>query len=382
MVVLKLHLNNILAFYDFNINFVYPRKVNSLIKDEFLEGIPSFRYKKVNVFIGSNATGKTSLCTALWNILIFLSSREKNNIERLISNPMTEGTIEIDFIDTKTNKEYIFYKMKIKSCPIEDNGTKILISYHSVVLKTGDTYESVCKSLERISDCYYDYLDVLRNIEFAFGYNVILPSTEPGFNYVDFIETKSEKEIHDYEKILNAVFKTLDPAILSIKQSKDSNDAYVIHHQNGKKIIVQNGVSLSELPYLSSGTKYGFNIANMIFSIKNHRNGIYIIDEQFSYVNSDIEAATLSTMINLLDSTEQIIFTTHNSNILSIGLPFHSFYFMRKNFIEEKPEITVTCGSSKENRNNVSPKNLYDNDVFATAPVLDLILDLGEENAE
>ncbi|MDE5539712.1 MAG: hypothetical protein K2J20_04425, partial [Bacilli bacterium] len=359
-----------------------PRKINSLIKDEFLDGIPSFRYKKVNIFIGSNASGKTSLCKAIWGVLGFLIFKEKQAIEVLLSNASLESLIEMDFVE-KLDEEYNFFRLKIKYSPAnQGSNSSIKISYNKIILKNGDTYESVCKCLERIGDSFMDYLEVLKCLDFGFGYNIILPFTEPAFNRIVFLELQNEQESEDYEKVLNAVFKTLDPSILSVKQSKESNDAYVINYQNGKIIIVQNGMTMSDIPYLSSGTKYGFNIANMICSIKNHMYGIYAIDEQFSYTTSDIEIAALSTMISLLGPAEQLFFTTHNTNILSIGLPFHSFYFMRKKLVEDKQVITVTCGSEKENRNNVSPKNLYDNDVFGTAPIVDLILDLGEEDAE
>jgi len=117
----------------------------------------------------------------------------------------------------------------------------------------------------------------------------------------------------------------------------------------------------------------------MMFSIKHHQNGIYLIDEQFSYVNSDIEAAMLSTMVSMLNSNEQIFFTTHNMDILCLGFPFHSFYFMKKEKIAGKQKIIINCGSEVENRNNVSPKTIVDNDLFLTSPDLNKIFELVEE---
>ena len=61
MVIAKVYLDNILCFKEFNVDFTYPKKiVNSTIKNEFLEGVPNFKVKKVNILIGSNASGKTS----------------------------------------------------------------------------------------------------------------------------------------------------------------------------------------------------------------------------------------------------------------------------------------------------------------------------------
>ena len=73
MIVANLVLKGIYGFNDFNINFTYPKKiVNSIIDQECLEGRQRFRYKKVVVLMGANATGKTSLGKALLRIFTLL----------------------------------------------------------------------------------------------------------------------------------------------------------------------------------------------------------------------------------------------------------------------------------------------------------------------
>ena len=72
MLVLNLELDNLFGFEDFKINFSYPKKIeNSSIKDEFLKDRPNFRYKKVNILLGTNSTGKTSIGKAMMAILTF-----------------------------------------------------------------------------------------------------------------------------------------------------------------------------------------------------------------------------------------------------------------------------------------------------------------------
>lgn len=62
MIIMDIKVDNLYAFKDFHINMSYPKKiVGSTIKEEYLRERPNFRYKKVNVIMGSNATGKTSL---------------------------------------------------------------------------------------------------------------------------------------------------------------------------------------------------------------------------------------------------------------------------------------------------------------------------------
>ena len=79
MIVLNLELNNLFGFEDFKINFSYSNNIkNSSIKNEFLKGRPNFRYKKVNILLGANATGKTSIGIAMMAIFNFLKGNLKS----------------------------------------------------------------------------------------------------------------------------------------------------------------------------------------------------------------------------------------------------------------------------------------------------------------
>ena len=65
MIIMDLKANNLLAFKDFEVYFSYPKKiVDSYIENEHLKDHPNFRYKKVNIIMGANASGKTSINTA------------------------------------------------------------------------------------------------------------------------------------------------------------------------------------------------------------------------------------------------------------------------------------------------------------------------------
>lgn len=78
MPIINLKLDNILSFSNFDINFSYPIKLrNTLIPNENLANVPTFRYKKLNIFVGANASGKTSLVKCIWRILDFLASKKK-----------------------------------------------------------------------------------------------------------------------------------------------------------------------------------------------------------------------------------------------------------------------------------------------------------------
>lgn len=374
MIILNLKLKNIYCFNDFEINFSYPKKVNNnLLGNEFHEDYNSFRFKKLNIFVGANASGKTSLIRSIWEILHFLAKKESASLRRIVDDNYDESFIEIDFINNIIDETYL-HRLTIKTYNKEN--FEIKIADRKIKLTLGKSYESLVSKFDSMPLEFTDYVEFLSKNRFNIGWLTTLPSTEEPFNKVEFIETISEEELREYLFIINNVLKTLDPSIKEVKKSKDSNDAFVVEHSSNKNIIVQKGMNLSSIPVLSSGTKYGFNIANILYSIKNHRNGIYLIDEQFSYVNSDVEASMLATMASLLGPNEQIFFTTHNTNILSLSFPIHSFYFLNK----ENNNVTVSCASKFENRNNISVKNMYDNDVFRTAPDVSKIYDIGVIN--
>ena len=370
--IMKLKLNNIFSFKNFDVNFTYPKKIkNSLVHHEYLASSESFRYKKLNIFIGSNATGKTSLIRSIWQILMFLSKKESAPIERIVNKNYDSSQIEIDLVE-EYNTGPCLHRLSIKTLNTEK--IEIKISHKKVNINSSTSYEKAVSKLENMESNYYDYLEVLNDCNFNIGWFTALPSTEKSFNYIHFEDTKTKEEENEYIKILFNVLKTLDPSILNVKKSRDSKKAYVIAHESNPSLIIQEGMDLSSIQLLSSGTKYGINIANLIYAIKKHRNGIYLIDEQFPYVNSDVEITMLATMVSMLDQGEQIFFTTHNTNILSLSFPIHSFYFLNKNNWENK--ISITCASNFEKRNNVSIKNMYDNDIFNTSPNINNIIGL------
>lgn len=376
MVILNLKMDNVLAFYDFNVCFSYPVKLRkTFIPEENLKTKTSFRYKKVNIFVGSNATGKTSLIKCLWTILLFLGRKEQNIIESIMNNNSFPSLITFDYAEETD------FDSRLKRVIIKLENEKLQMAYNELNIREGDSYESRAKDFDSLDFVFKDCADCFKSMEYDVGWNVVLPATEKGFETINFVKYQNESEEKEYFNILNQVLNTLDPSIINVSKSLDASNAIVIKHENANIIIVQEGNALSSINYLSSGTKYGINLANIMFSIKYHRNGIYLIDEQFSYVNSDIEASILSTMVSMLGPNEQLFFTTHNANILELGFPFHSFNFMKKTNEAGKQKIQVYCATEVENRNNVSPKTIIDNDMLGTAPNVNKIFEIGEVNS-
>ena len=122
MIIMDLKINNFFAFKNFHINMSYPKKiVDSYIEGEFLNGRENFRYKKVNILMGGNATGKTSIGLMLMVICNFIKKKESIKLVERIGDKEEEATITIDFVGNK----YKMYRVDIRVLPVKEQSLKI-----------------------------------------------------------------------------------------------------------------------------------------------------------------------------------------------------------------------------------------------------------------
>lgn len=366
MILMNLKVDNLLSFKDFEINFSYPRKiVNSSIENEHLFERPNFRYKKVNILMGANASGKTSIGKVLRSIVNFISIGNQKAIEELIRDDNKEAGFEIDFVKDDLFEDVVLYRVVCNIVPkIIDKkrnfifDVKILStevnkkdSYEKCILKLKEMRlenESVSKMLERIS----------------IGLNWM-------FMLTDERESKMKSEEHFDINVLEKVLRTLDIDIVNVRKSKEVENGYIINKKDKSQIIIQEGEIIKNSK-LSSGTKAGIEVAELISTIiVNPFSTLYYCDEKFSFIHSTLEKAFLSTMIDLLHPNSQLFFTTHNHEILNMNLPKHSFTFLRKN-----PLIEAVYPSDFIKKDDRSLYNAVANDIFNCDPSIDEILDL------
>ena len=83
-------------------------------------------------------------------------------------------------------------------------------------------------------------------------------------------------------------------------------------------------------------------------------------------------------MIDHLNDNEQLIFTTHNTDMLDLNLPKHSFAFLRKRFEEDDYKVSVMYASDVLKRNTDSIRCAVANDVFLSLPDDSLLFSLGK----
>ena len=153
MIIMRLKIDNFYSFKDFEINFSYPRKVkNSLIEHEFIEKIPNFRFKKLNIIMGANSAGKTTFRKTLRNIFNFIAKQRVHLLLEAVNKEGTEAMFELDIVLKEENK-YNLYRLNVvveKIMLNEDdehlNIKKMKLS--KATLNKNDSYERAIERLD------------------------------------------------------------------------------------------------------------------------------------------------------------------------------------------------------------------------------------------
>ena len=362
MIVLNLKLDGIYGLDSFKIDFTYPKKVvNSIIDDEHLEGRERFRYKKAVILMGANATGKTSLGKALLRIITFLNTGNTTPLFEMVSGD--KGSFVLDFVNDGFVLHRVEVNMDVKTSTVD-------MKYSSSDIGVMDSYEMCVNKLEEHSlESISSLKQIIGSINYRFAYPEI--ETSLNLNLVD-------KNV--FSKTLKAILETLDPTLKDISESKDLKDTFIIRRKN-QEIIIQDGKLLNK-DILSSGTSEGIDVAIFLASMMSKDKTFYYCDEHFSYIQSDIEKRIFGLMLDRISNNEQLIFTTHNTDMLDLNLPKHSFMFLRKGNEYDDYHISAISASEILKRNTDSVRCAVENDVFGSMPDESLLdeLEMGWKN--
>lgn len=370
MIVMDVKIDNFISFNNFHMNMSYPKKiVNSFIQDEYLKERTNFRYKKINIILGANASGKTSIGKMLMRIFNFMDKKQYEKLTDMICDTNKKASFSIDFV----TGNYTLYRVQTIIRPkAKENyqSTDINVVVKSIEIGSKDSYETCVDKIEKMqySKCsnYMEELEKIDGLSWVFVY--------PIDSSTKIENVYKGKNYNKYIQVLSNILKTLDPAIIKVEKIEEIENAYVIRYVDND-VIIQDG-KLIDHSILSSGTKAGIDIASMLTAIIDGTYGFYYCDEKFSYIHSDVEKAILSVMINEIHEDEQLFFTTHNTNILDLPLPKHTFTFLRKDVNDICEPIKCISASDLLKRNTDSLKNAVENDLFSVAPNIDLIYDL------
>ena len=366
MVILRIELDNIYAFENFQLQLSYPRKVKgAMIEEEYLIGYPNFRYSKVNVIMGANASGKSSLGHALMGIFNFIDRKQLADITDTIGDEHEKAGFLLDYAegDSLCRIECIIQKKNGARYDIKNVSARV----QTVKIRKSDSYETCIEQMddnEPWSDNYIEELEKALELSWYFEYpdenKVCIPRNQKLF-----------------EKVLKNTLMALDSSIINVEPIPEISKSYVIRSKNYEVIIKDDEPIVSDK--LSSGTKAGVGIASMITSILDDEHAFYYFDEKFTFIHSDMEKAFLSVIIEALKANTQAFFTTHNTDILDMPLPRHSYIFLRKKGKENVNAIDCVKASDYIKRNTDSLKNAVENDLFSVAPSTELIFDLLDE---
>lgn len=369
MILMKLKLDNYMAFNDFEMSMTYSKKIVGNQMTECLKNHPNFRYKKLNILMGANASGKTSIGRMLLNILNFIAKKEYATITSCINDKGKDAKFEIQFVigdDFYSVSSVIKGKKEGKNYSSAD----VLIKVEQTEIGKNDTYEKTFEKLNSKSEDAYskDYireLEKIKNLSWAFEFprdsETLAASHIP----------KNEER---YLQILKNTLQALDPLITDVEKVKEVNDTYVIK-LGGNQAIIKNGVIVDD-GLLSSGTREGVSLANMFAAQVSGMYSFFYCDEKFSFIHSDVEKAFLSLMVEKLDGDRQMFFTTNNTDILDMNFPKHSFNFLRKEIYDGVSYISVINAGDYIKKNRDSVKTAVQNDLFSSAPMLEKIFAL------
>lgn len=365
MIVMDLKIDNFFAFKDFHINMSYPKKIiNSNIEGEFLKGRENFRYKKVNILMGANATGKTSIGQMLMTIFNFIERKETGRLKEKVSDKSKVASFSMEFVV----HSYRLYRIDVAIMNKKRDGdSEVKVCTRFVEISKKDSYETCAKRIEEIPICMEDdFVSELEKIEHL-GWMFAYPSDSD-------IGAVQCSENENFPTILDHTLRALDPSIKKVEKLTKVHNTYVIR-MNSQDLIIQDGEVIKN-SILSSGTKSGIDVAHMLSAIYAGECGFYYCDEKFSYIHTEIEKAFLSIMIYGLKNDEQLFFTTHNTDIVEMSLPKHTFTFLKKDMNDDSQPIKCISASGYLKRSTDSLKNAIDNDLFSVSPNLELIYEI------
>ncbi|MDG6273406.1 hypothetical protein [Glaesserella parasuis] len=391
MLFTYLFIDNIYNFSNAVIDFTLKRKIlHSAIDGEFLDERPNFRFKRVCILSGANASGKTSLGKIMRYIQHFILFPNSNLLKQ-INDKEKNGLIKVEFVLPENNT--IHYLEIVQS--IARKSEYPLIKYASIPILDKDTSTSARKRLMEFfakkgnsnikNGNYYETED--NNPIFLFD-NIRQKIAENLCFYYMFSDNtdKSQLSIQDGHLnagILETVLKTFDSSIVSVNElrNQDELEGYSIRFSNKDSVLIDKNGDIPNKDRLSKGTFDAIQVADFIaFILQNAEQNkslksvcaIYFLDEKMAYSHSEIEQAIVNLISQKMMRYAQFIYTTHNYDVLDLNLPIHSFVFLHKT--GDKAEFIQP--EQKFKKNDRSLLNYVQNNVFYTIPDTSLLDEL------
>lgn len=380
MILMYAYLDNIGQFTDFECDFSYARKVkNYTLDSEFLQYAPSFRYRKLVILMGPNASGKTSFGRAIIATYNLVYNQKIKPLADMIADKTKSSHVIIDVVNKRIGgkDDYRLSRFDITIDALENPVDEITpdnihLAWSTSRILESDTYE---RSKSRLSEPATDsFNSVLRHrLFYVAGWRL---SVEEEGNQLALSSSDNAPNI--FFLTLKNILMSLDPSIKSVTRLTDENGkalkgAYSVEFPNRSVLIQQGEPVTSNL--LSRGTKTGIEIAEFVASVITHLYGFYYCDEKFAYIQTDFEQAILALMAVKLGDCEQLFFTTHNTDVLDLNFPRHSYLFFTKS-LQGGKAISPLWANDYANKSDKLLRKFVDSDVFMTHPNLEKLIEL------
>lgn len=402
MIFTKVRVKNLYCFVDTELNLTYPRKIaDSNIEYEYLDDrAPNFRFKRLCIISGANASGKTSFGKVLLQITNAIHKgrifTEQNKWS--ISNEALPAEIEVEFV-FPTVKE-----LKFRTLILRIEKGIYNFQYAEVPINKSDSVDSCREKISNLMEAkesrgkfiyldniekgtYHDRWDELHNIlSESGGFSNTVWTYDISYIAGDY-DTKSRFIDHKnkgYTKVLSNVLRTFDPSIEKVNEvfELDKNNeavvkGYNIYFPNGKFCrLDESGLLDHKYSFLfSKGTHQAISVAGFTHQLIEQMkypesSGIFFLDEQMSYSHTDLEREMVNLLAQKTNRYSQFFYTTHNYDIFEMDFPLHSFVFLRKSE-DQGPEFIWADSVCNKNDRNIL--NYVKNNYFNTIPDVSLL---------
>lgn len=386
MIITRLYVDNLYEFQEFELDLTYPKKSsNSLLEFEYLQNVPVFKFKRVCILMGTNASGKTSLGKILWGIQMMFANHffvVSDILYDTVCDDKKPAQVIIEFVLPNSN-EYVYFFVEFLK-----NGKITNIEYSKIYLNKNDSNITAKNRLEEQKKKDKLSRDVFNPIESEIdkivsqykdnwsGYYYVF--SENHNNEVNPIRLSKESDFD----ILLKILQSFDNSIVDIaplktqrKNEEDIIEGYTVFFKNGDMVkVTDNGETFTKKGKnrFSKGTYDVLSVADFILSvIKNTRfSATYFLDEKLSSSHSELELSILNLIIQKLNKNSQFFYTTHNYDVLDLNLPSHSFAFLHKEYGCCSVEQPEKLGFSK---NDGALKKYVRNNFFKTVPSTSLL---------
>lgn len=390
MIFTDVTIKNMFGIKNVEIPLSYPRKTpNSPVK-QYLREFNNINYKKVNIILGGNATGKTSIGKSLCFVQNFMkgvsvSLEEFSTFHKVQYEKDKPFGFDVVFI----SGEYMYGVSALFKRNVElGNHNLIHESWRKIPLKETGSYTTHKEHLYETSPIYI-YGDKNEGVKYEVR-SAYLSSVE-GENDLLYIRDRLSFSYHysnhsrsslDFDDIsigfFESILKSFDPSIQSVSKSTEVDHELLITFSNNHiERIDVNNLKYGVNSVLSAGTYEIINLVTTLYYIKNTGDGVYYIDEKMAFSHSNLEKTIINLILEWIDDKDaQVFITTHNKELLDIGLPVYNYMFTVKNY--HSSEIEIINPELSVHHKSRSMRTMVEDDVFGVAPHDDILYELIE----